>query len=168
MGVEFKDTGFELIKRKLKELKQLSLTLGFQGPKAAQLYEETEINVATVATFQELGTGAGVPARSFLRSAMFEYRDKIVRLYALAVQRMIREPKLTAQKTLERIGASVVKLIERKIETARGWAKPNKPSTIKRKGGDFPLHDTDLLSKSVTWAVRGRAGNILAIGSSNG
>ena len=148
MSVKFKDKGFKLIKRKLTELGTLSLTLGFQGPKAAQLYP-TGANVATVATFQEFGTGT-IPARSFLRASMFEFRDKITRLFALAVQRMIKQPKLSAQATLERVGASVVKLIERKIEAARAWAKANAPSTVANKGHDFPLHETDLLSKSVT------------------
>ena len=77
VAVEFNDLGLGLIRTKLRKLRHLHLTLGFQGPKASQLYE-TGINVATVATFAEFGT-RDAPARSFLRATMFEHRDKIVR-----------------------------------------------------------------------------------------
>ncbi len=166
MTVKFIDKGLGQISNKIKRLKQLNLTIGFQGEKAGQLYE-TGINVATVATFQEFGT-QDIPARSFLRASMFEHRDKIVRIWTLAMQRMLAQKTVTPEIMLGRVGRAIVKLIERKIRNSRTWAKPNAESTIRGKGFDFPLHDTFLLSRSVTWAVRNPSGTILAIGGSSG
>jgi hypothetical protein len=159
------DKGLKQIQAKMKRLEQLGLTLGFQGDKAQQLYE-TGINVATAATFAEFGT-QDAPARSFLRAAMFEFRDKIAKLWASGVERMLAT-RISAETMLEQVGREIVKLIERKIEAARSWAKPNAVSTVRGKGFDFPLHDTFFLSRSVTWAVRDRSGAILSIGGSRG
>ena len=106
--------------------------------------------------------------RSFLRSAMFEFRDKIARLWAKAYGKMIVTPSFTPDAMLAQIGRGIVKLIERKIDGAHSWAKANAPSTVARKGFDFPLHETDMMANSVTWAVRGLGGGILAIGGSRG
>ena len=162
--VQLVDHGWIGIKKQFKELKTHRLTIGFQGKSGAQLYPEG-INVASVATYQEFGTGHGVPARPFLRAAMFEHRDKIARLYAIGLARLVAG-KITVMKLLAGLGAAIVKLVERKIESSRAWAKPNSPATNRP---DFPLHDTDLMSKSVTWAIRGKSGDIISTGgASNG
>ena len=156
MSVEitYKDTGLKIVQDRLKELGELSLTMGFQGPKGEQLYP-TGVNVATVALFNEFGTKT-IPARSFLRSTMFERRDAIERVMATAVGVTITEFGVPPVTALSEAGDAIARMVKRKINTSRGWAKRNRPSTVEKKGRDYPLHDTNLMAKSVTWAVRRR------------
>jgi hypothetical protein len=166
MTTKFIDKGLDLIRSKTKKLSALSLTIGYQGDKAEQLYK-TGISVATVATYQEFGT-VDIPARSWLRASVFEFRDKIVRIWSIAYQRMLTTRSISPEDMLASIGRQIVKLIERKITASRSWAKPNAPSTVAGKGFDYPLHEEFIMSRSVTWAVRGRSGTILSIGGSSG
>lgn len=166
MVVKFIDKGLGLIQTKLKRLKTLELTIGFQGTTAAKQYKGG-INVATVATYAEFGT-QNAPARSFLRSTMFEFRDRIAKVYAKAYGRLLALKSFTPEDMLEQVGRFIVQLVEGKIDRAYSWAKANAVSTIKGKGFDYPLHETDLLSRSVTWAVWAPGGAILTIGGSRG
>lgn len=152
--------GLDLLRKRLAELKGLRLTLGFQGSKGATLYENGA-NVATVAFWQEFGT-IDIPARSFLRSTMIEKRGDIVRAFAVEL-RPVFERGRDPVKALAAVGAKVAAMVKRKIDTSRQWATPNAPSTVAKKGDDFPLHESDLMSESVTYAVR-RGPSILAEG----
>lgn len=166
MTVKFIDKGLGLIQTKLKKLKTLKLTIGFQSTTAAKQYKGG-INVATVATYAEFGT-QNAPARSFLRATMFEFRDRIAKMWAKAYGRLLAIKSFTPEAMLEQVGRGIVALVEGKIDRAYAWAKANAASTVKRKGFDYPLHETDLLSRSVTWAVRAPGGLILTIGGSRG
>ncbi len=152
--VTFVDRGLTVVRDRLRELGGLSLTIGFQGPSGAQLYP-TGVNVATVALLQEFGTKTS-SQRSFLRSTMFESRDRIERAMARAVELTLTDLNTSPVAALSVAGDAIARMVSRKIETSRGWAKRNRPSTIAKKGRDFPLHETDLMAKSVTWAVRRR------------
>lgn len=178
MGVEFKDMGLELIMSKIAKLSKLKLTIGFQGETAMFRYPSKTVgsqgpNLASVATWMEFGvpesnSNPAIPARPLLRSTFFTQRDTIVEYWAESVERMIERPKVTALDTLAWVGIRAVKLVERQIDTSYSWARRNAPRTIKNKGFDYPLHETDKMSKSITWAVRGASGRILATGGSNG
>lgn len=152
MGVTitYKDTGLRELRERLKALTKLSLTLGFQGESGRQKYA-TGVNVATVAMFQEFGTFR-IPQRSFLRSTMFEQRERVEEIMARAATLVVHG--LGPVAALSDAGGLIAGLIKRKIDTSMGWAKRNQPSTIAAKGFNFPLHETELMAKSVTWAVR--------------
>jgi hypothetical protein len=166
MSVEFTDKGLGLISKKIADLAKLKLTVGFQGEKGSDVYLTGE-TVATVATFQEFGT-QDIPQRAFLRSTMFEQRDKIVEAFARWTGKMIETPMVTPLQAMSEIGKIVVGFVERKVDTSRSWAQANAASTIRKKGFDYPLHETDKMAKSITWAVRGASGRILATGGSSG
>lgn len=153
--VEFKDLGLKRITQKVKEFGMLELNIGF-------LDEE----IATRAVWQEFGT-ATIPQRSFLRSTMFEQRDKISTLWAKETRRMIKTPKVSAVNAVERVGISITKMVENKIRRSRSWAEPNAPSTVASKGNNYPLHDTGEMANSVRWTIKKR-GQLLAQGGSNG
>jgi hypothetical protein len=164
--VEFRDTGLTQVRDILRRLNELSLTIGFQGESGGQLYP-TGANVSTVALYQEFGTKT-IPQRAFLRSTMFERRDAVERIMGDAIGEAITQASTSispAIGALSRAGAKIVRLVERKIDTSTGWAKANAPSTVAKKGFDYALHETDLMARSVTWAVR-RGSTILASGGS--
>jgi hypothetical protein len=166
MAVQLIDKGFGVIQAKLARLKFLELAVGIQGEEAQLMYGK-DINLATVATYLEFGT-EDIPARSFLRAAVFEGRDKIIRLYANAYTRMVGVPNFSPDEMLAMVGTGVVKMIELKIDRSYSWAKPNADSTVKAKGFDYPLHETDVMSETVTWVVRNKIGSILLSGGSSG
>lgn len=159
VSISFHDQGLRELRKRLKAISRLHLTLGFQGPSGRQRYP-TGVNVATVAAFQEFGTFR-IPQRSFLRATMFEQRDKVEAIMARAVR--LTTFGLGPVAALSDAGGQIAALIKRKIETSRAWAKRNQPSTVARKGFDYPLHETDLMAESVTWAVR-KGRSIVAMG----
>lgn len=154
----------------LAELRTLSLTLGFQGEKGAAIHPMAEVPVATVAMFAEYGT-IDAPARSFLRSTMFERRADIAKAFAAELGK-VAAGKATALEGMSAVGKATAAMIREKIERARGWATPNKPSTIAKKGHSQPLrggdangsYDGGVMLDAVTWAVR-KNGSIVAEGT---
>ena len=153
-GVVADLTGLTVLQKQLAKLKGLRLTLGFQGAKGATVYEAGGPNVATVALWSEFGT-INAPARGFLRSTMLEQAGPIAKIFAVELARVFDVDR--PRDPVEALGAAglrIVKLIKRKIDTSRAWATPNAPSTIAKKGDDYPLHESDLMSESVTYAVR--------------
>ena len=154
---------------KLDAFKDLQLTIGFQGRTGRQLYPlgfkkpgTKRVSVAQVATYQEFGT-IDIPARSMLRGTLFERREDIRRSAVREFAMFMAIPHADPVATLSRIGADVASFVAQRIERSRSWAKKNAPSTVKKKGFDNPLHETDLMANSVTWAVR-RGGSIIAEG----
>jgi len=152
--------GLDDLRTRLRKLDGLRLTLGFQGSKGITLYENGA-NVATVAFWQEFGT-IDIPARGFLRSTMVEQSSAIARAFAVELAGVF-DRKRDPVEALAAVGATIAKMIKRKIDTSRSWATPNAPSTIAKKGDNFPLHESDLMSESVTYAVR-RGASILREG----
>lgn len=169
--VSFDAKGFKLLKGNIRVLKDFVLTFGFQGPSGLQLYS-TGATVNAVATFNEFGT-KDIPARSFLRSTMFQEREKIQAIMSKAVAMVLNNlsgipPIVVLMTQFSTAGAEIVRLIRLKIDRSKGWARRNAPSTISQKGFDFALHETELLFNSVSWAIRsgGSSGPIVRQGFS--
>ena len=150
------------LRARLAEINALALTIGFQGDEARLTYDNGRINLPTVALYNEFGTRT-IPQRSFLRSSIFERRVAIQKIVADEIGRYINDFNTTASVALGRAGAKIVAIVAEKIRRSKGWAKRNAPSTVQNKGFDYPLHETGLLARSVTWAVR-RQGQIIAKG----
>ena len=151
------------------KLSDAALTVGFQGPEAVEKYPRTGANVASVAMYQEYGVHrsrwppewphSGIPQRSFLRSSIFENRDKIGEKFAKATKRGIGADATIGGKgdplfELGRVGASIVRMVKKKIRDSRSWAVRNADTTIARKGFNYPLIETRKMLKAVSWAVR--------------
>lgn len=172
MSAEVKviDHGLRPIMEALAELSQLTLTIGFQGATGAAIHPSADVPVATIALYAEFGT-INAPARSFLRSTMFERRKDIARLYAVELGKVVGL-KQKPVEALSNVGAGVVEMVREKINRARTWAVRNAESTIERKGHAQPLIGGDAekalvggkMRDSVTWAVR-KAGAIVAEGT---
>ena len=167
------------IKVKTSLLGRYQVLVGFQGKGAMRLYPNG-VNVATVATYQEFGTqgtetNEGVPARSFLRSTMFEQRSKIAQIYADAVSAIFADPRGSRGGTsgaldsvlehLAEVGDAVLRLVSDKLRRSKSWAKGNAPATIAKKGFDNPLHETDQMTESISWVIRDLSGGTIREGT---
>lgn len=158
-------SGLEEIAGRFKFMKSTILTVGVQGQDGLDTYKGTGANVASVAMYNEFGTPAGprhagIPARSFLRSSVFENRDKIQNKFAKSMAQVFGADGFTVGgrgdpiTELGNVGAVIVGMVRDKIRTSGSWAKPNAPATVKKKGFDFPLIETLKLRDSISWAVR--------------
>lgn len=165
-NVEFtyKDTGAKRIGEELSKLGKLALTIGFQGQPALELYDGGKVNVATVALFNEFGT-QNMPARGFMRRTVAQNLQAIQSEFATHFA-AVAELRETAIEAMFAVGKFVADSMVDEINTSTAWAAPNAPSTIKRKGFDHPLIETEMMKQAITWAVRtgGPLGSIVAEG----
>jgi hypothetical protein len=159
----FIDRGAVRVSKALADLRNYDLTIGIQGPEGLRKYPNREINVASVAMYQEFGTRS-INSRPFLRRTMFEKRSEIREALEEAAMRSIESGRTVRE--LSKAGAQIAELVRRTIMSSRTWAKPNAPATIKKKGFDWPLNETGLLAEeSISWAVRSKSGQIVKQGS---
>jgi hypothetical protein len=167
MPVTFKDKGLKALTAQLKAMGEFALTIGYQGQGGAHMYP-TGVNVATVALMNEFGT-RDIPARSWLRQTLVVDQAQIEDAIAKAFGRVFAGTA-TALAAFAEVGAFITKRMKLRIDLSLKWAKPNKPGTVRQKGFNYPLHDTDRLARSLSWAVHqgGPTGTILLQGTASG
>ena len=168
MGVDvkytYRDKGLDRIGRDLKELGELSVVVGIVGAKAIMQHPESDVSVATVAMFNEFGTATS-PERSFIRSALREGQAEIARKYQQQMTLVVMG-KRSPLRALEECGRLGARLVKQKLDAASAWAVPLSLATIKAKGSNVPLRDTDTVREAIGYAVRrgGPRGPTLAEG----
>ena len=103
--------------------------------------------VAVVAAISEFGRGH-VPERPFFRRSIAELEDGLPKQL-----RGILDPETMTVSAADaaKIGAYAVGIIQDQIRAMQD--PPNAPATIKRKGSDSPLQDTDKMLDSVDYEV---------------
>lgn len=155
--VKWTDKGLSKLTETLEELGNLRVTVGFQGEEGRRRYPDGGPTVAAVAKFNEFGTRT-IPARGFMRRAVKRSGHETASAAAEGLGGVVSRGEDPVDG-LGPVGAALAEGISQALETTTGWATPNAPSTVEEKGpGKPPLHDTGLLARSVTWAVReGRA-----------
>lgn len=162
------DVMVQMFKR-MRSLNGLSLHIGFQGTDGAAIHPIGKISNATVALYNEFGT-IDAPARSFMRTTMFENGKQIASEFAKQSARVV-EDKTTAVAAVSNVGKLVAKLMREKMDKAASWATPNAPSTIEKKEHTQPLKGgwprraiaSGTLRAALSWSVR-RGASVLAEG----
>lgn len=115
------------------------------------------LTVAQVAAWQEYGTDR-VPARPALRTASYNNRDVVAKIFADEVRAIIDGNRL-GHTAGRRVAKAMAESIVKAIDESPNWAEPLKPATIERKerrGARAPTHpliDTETYRKSVHWRV---------------
>ena len=152
------DRGFERIRDALAKLGGYQIGIGFQGPSGAEQHSDrSDATVAEVALFQEFGTDAhgnhpGIPERSFLRSAILEQQGALLDLLTNAINATIDGADPLDE--LAKIGKHAARFVRERLVDAPAWAEPLAASTVRRKGHDIPLRETDKMVGAITWAIR--------------
>ena len=101
-----------------------------------------DVSVAQVAYWNEYGT-ATIPARPFFRNTIAEKQDE----WADNAASRLQQADGDVGKALALIGEDVKGDI---VETIQNFSEPeNAPSTVKKKGFNKPLIDTDGLLKAI-------------------
>lgn len=155
MGVDvkysFDDMGASRIFRDLKRLGELVLVVGLVGARASAKHPNATVTVATIGLFNEFDPP--FPERSFIRSAISEGREEIARKYQQQ-STLVVAGRRSPVDALQQVGILAARLVRQKLDSAPSWAVPLRQSTVKRKGSDIPLRDTDAMRKAIGYAVR--------------
>lgn len=160
MGVEVQ--GLDQLDKKMKELfknmEQLAktITVGYQGPEAQQSVNPGDPSTVMVAAYNEFGT-IKIPARSWMRSTVKENLQPLAKVIATTFSQVVLG-NTQADSALGEVGGFLTEEMREKVHTARSWAVPNAPYTIKKKGAQYPPLQAghDRLSTGLTWAIRSR------------
>jgi HK97 gp10 family phage protein len=168
------DHGWDALVKASKDAKDAYISVGVHSSAGVYVHGGKVATAAQVAAFNEFGTkrrGSGatrvvrvllnrgpqhVPARPFMRRAFNRNKTKYLRIMGRLGQRIL-DGEIKLKRGLDLLGLTAKADIQRSIETSKGWAKANAPSTIKAKtragrAGNQPLKDTgSLINSRVTW-----------------
>ena len=115
---------------------------------SAKYPDADQTSVATIAAIQEFGLGTGTPERPFFRQSIAIIEEGLPK----QLKGLIDPTTMTVDAaTAGRIGAFAVGVIQDRIRAFQDPA--NAPATIKSKGSDSPLQDTDKMLNSVDYEV---------------
>lgn len=94
------------------------------------------------------------PPRPVIEPAIEKNKEILAEKLKLPAQSAMAGDLAKAQRELAIAGGVAVNLVQDFFDDpTNGWA-PNSPATIKAKGSDKPLVDTDDMRKSITYVVR--------------
>ena len=134
----------------LEQISEMTSTVdvGLLGAKGSK--RKGKGTVAGLALVNEFGTTDGkIPARPAMRRA--------TRLHGFAdgFERGLRNVAAggNARFALEEGGEHATDVMKRSYMTAKGWAKPNAPRTISKKGFDNPLFETGATQDALDYRV---------------
>jgi hypothetical protein len=155
--VTVKDRGAKRAKQLLAQPRKV-LRVGVLPFMAGQAHPSRGgVTIGDVARWMEYGTGMGhapdTPARSWLNDPIDAELNDIYRRIATATLRVLFGKPLENEKhALEKIGLWLQRLLVDNIRFGNAF-EGNAPSTIKKKGFDLPLIDTETFIESIDYEV---------------
>lgn len=159
--VRYEDLGLQSILEQMLELKGMKARAGYVPPASNAKYPDGK-KVAKVAAIQEYGSGHQ-PSRGYMRMTIFRSRHAIQALETAEIEKVIAGAQAPVQ-ALANVGAYILGLFRAQLASAASWAAPLDPDTIRQKGSATPLHETETLSKALSWTVK-QGSKLLARGS---
>jgi len=153
--------GLEILEKNMAESTAMKITVGFQGIEGVLKYKGGA-TVADVAQFMEFGT-ENHPARAFLRTSIFESKEKIITLFKKTMGKVYRG-KMTVLSAYEKIGTFLAGVVLKKMKKANSFAAALADATTTKKGHGVIFLESGMLMSSVSWAVRGLGNAIVSTG----
>lgn len=142
--------------KQIEELKKLQVRVGYQKGVAKKKNKKNDVDMLDIAAFNELGT-ARSPARPFIRQSVDRNKDTIEKVCKAQLRQVAKGG--TAKQALNAIGVIQRGLIQDTVSESKSWAKPNAPSTVKRKkGSDVPLIDKGDLREKASYVIVPKGG----------
>lgn len=146
VSFEHRDLGKAAILRQIRHLDGSVTKVGYPSP--SPLHMDAGVSLADLAFIHEYGSPKrGIPSRPFMRltiTATIRARKALMK----KLHAQVSSGKLTAKQALSQLGEWYAGQTKRIV--AQGSFKPNKPSTIARKGSSRPLIDEGILRNSIT------------------
>lgn len=156
-GGEFydKDSGYQALMTTFQGKGEEAVFVGFL--RSSGVYQPKQGGAGKPMTMAQLGAihefgapNAGIPERSFMRSAVEANKHKLEKLVERLAGQVI-DGKLARRNALGILGEYVKNLFKAMIR--KGLKPPLKPATVRRKGSSKPLIDTGQLINSIDWEV---------------
>jgi len=153
-AVRVVDNGANAVLAAVGRNPKASVDVGILGDNASETKRGAkDITVGDVARWAEFGIGQ--PQRSWLRGWIDSHEALINERIDMETREVILG-KQTSARALARIGVWLQGELQLNIANFPGNdLKPNKDSTIKRKGSSTPLIDTGQLRSSISHRVQG-------------
>lgn len=138
------------MKRRLRNSNDVKADVGYFNT----VYTTGKNRGTPVAYIAQLNNeGIGVPARDFFHHSIYEFENtKELKQKATYLMSQVAIEKVTKKEAMKIWGQNLKGIVERSITY---WVTPpNHESTIREKGKDDPLRETDLMLNSVKVKVR--------------
>lgn len=152
--VVFEDADWRAIKAEMDKAGKSHVRVGVLASQGGdEILHDGDLTLAEIAAVHEFGTADGhIPSRSFIRRAVIENRDAIVKKQAeLSLAVMLH--KIDIDKALNLLGVFIVALVKATIEQGSSIPPPLAESTVERKGSSRALVDTGQLVNSINHEV---------------
>lgn len=146
-GVQVRDLGWRQIKTSARGLHGRGVKVGFRAGSGSN----DGVPIVEYAAYNEFGTATS-PARPFMRRTA-DQNQREVGDFARTLAAGVIAGRMNANMALNRLGLFYQNLIQTTITSARSWAEPLSPVTIKRKGSSAPLIDKGILRGAVSYEV---------------
>ena len=114
------------------------------------IHTRSGLSTGEILAINEFGSPSkNIPSRPFMRTSTEEMK-KVIKYFVRAMRKR-KKPWVGSIEANEigRLGRTIIQ------DTIINWdTPPNAPSTVKRKGFDNPLLETELLQKSVEYDIQ--------------
>lgn len=153
-GVRVIDRGYKGAIDRTHALHGTSVKVGLLDD--GSMSEDGSITLAGIGSVHEYGSElAGVPERSFIRSAIDESAAELVKLQQRLIA-AVSAGTMTPSQALGVLGTWAQAKIQAKISS--NIPPPNAPSTIEAKGSSATLIDTGRMRASIAFEIRLKGG----------
>jgi hypothetical protein len=142
------DRGWKRIKREHARLHGRGVKVGLLagGPASAE-----GVAVVDYATFNEFGTST-IPARPFMRRTA-DREQRNVSKFAHRLVAAVIAGRMTREGLLDALGLWYQMKMRSTIRTARRWATPLAPATIRAKRSTAPLIDDGVMLGAINYEI---------------
>jgi len=141
------DKGFDEFVRLSRAIDGRGVKFGIQDDAGADPQSGTDL--LDIAIYNEFGTET-IPARPFMR----DFAEKNNKVLGQAMDRMalaVQDGRLGVENALDQLGTFAEKHQKAHVQQSKQWAKPNAPSTVKKKGSDVPLIDDGVMVNAIRY-----------------
>ena len=147
MSVKSIDKGLGAHVRLAKAINGRGVKVGIQADAGKD--PDTGADLLDIAIYNEFGT-EHIPARPFVR----DFAEKNGEALGKAMDRMagaVQDGRMGVDTALDQLGTFAEKHQKEHVQQSKKWAKPNAPSTVKKKGSDVPLIDQGLMVGAIRY-----------------
>ena len=141
------DRGLNRLVSQTAALNGAGVKVGIQADAGSD--PSTGADLLDIAIYNHYGT-EHIPARPFVK----DFAEKNEAVLEEAMERVataVQDGRMAVDAGLGQLGSFVEKHQKAHVQQSKGWAVPNAPSTVAKKGSDVPLIDHGVLVNAIRY-----------------